>query len=521
GIDDDLAEDFQQAKTMLTQDDTNQIYTQTLDQSRIGAYAIINDIYGNPGIIIRMDMPRSIYDHVQTTLSYFLIALVLAGRAFAAVTITIRQTTVLTPLAVLGRNVREVGTSADPAARIPVVGQDELSSLAVEINEMLQELQQAENKLRETEYQVRAVVTGAPIIVFSLDSQGIITLMEGQGLSFLRLKPGELVGRSVFDEDLVQRLPELARDTRRALNGETFTTSIEVPLVDVVFETRYTPVPDPNDQLTSVIGVANNVTERKRAEEAALAAKEAAEEASRAKSTFLANMSHELRTPLNAIIGYSELLQEVCEEEGYTDMVSDTQKIQASGQYLLSLINSLLDLAKIEAGRMEVSPEEFDLSQLIDELNSTVAPMIDKNDNTLTLDLAPSLGSIYSDRTKVKQILLNLLSNASKFTEAGEVTLRAMRENEQTVIFKVIDSGIGMTPEQASKLFQDFVQADTSTTRKYGGTGLGLSISKRFAEMLGGDIKVESDEGKGSTFTVWLPARYIAAEGEKAQAIAN
>jgi len=163
---------------------------------------------------------------------------------------------------------------------------------------------------------------------------------------------------------------------------------------------------------------------------------------------------------------------------------------------------------------MEVIADEFDLPHLIDELYSTVAPMIDKNNNTLILDLAPTLGSMYSDRTKVKQILLNLLSNANKFTETGQVTLRASQENEQTMIFKVVDSGIGMTPEQASKLFQDFVQADTSTTRKYGGTGLGLSISKRFAEMLGGDIKVESDEGKGSTFTVWLPMRYIAPEAK-------
>jgi len=342
----DLPEDFERAKTAITQNPADETYTNAIGEGRIAAYTLINDIYGNPGIIIRMDMARSIFNQGQTTLAYFVIALVLAGLAFAALTIALLQTTVLNPLAILGRNVREVGTSANSAARIPVVGKDELSSLAVEINEMLQELQQSQTKLRETEYQVRAVVTSAPIIVFSLDSQGIITLMEGQGLSYLQLKSGELVGRSAFDEDLVKRLPELARDTKRALNGETFTTSVEVSQVDVVFETRYTPVRDPNGQLTSIIGVANNVTERKRAEEAALAAKEAAEAASRAKSTFLANMSHELRTPLNAIIGYSELLQEVCEEEGYTDMVGDTKKIQSSGQYLLSLINSLLDLAR-------------------------------------------------------------------------------------------------------------------------------------------------------------------------------
>jgi len=239
-------------------------------------------------------------------------------------------------------------------------------------------------------------------------------------------------------------------------------------------------------------------------------AKEDAEQANRTKSAFLANMSHELRTPLNAIIGYSEMLQEEAEDSGNTEAVPDLKKIHGAGKHLLALINDILDLSKIEAGKMELFLETFEVRTLVDEVRATIHPLIEKNGNVLELDCPPDVHGMHADVTRVRQILFNLLSNASKFTEGGTVRLQVRREEDEegdVVVFRVTDTGIGMTPEQLGKLFQAFSQADASTSRKYGGTGLGLVICRRFAQMMGGDVSVESTMGEGSVFTVRLPAR--------------
>ncbi len=259
---------------------------------------------------------------------------------------------------------------------------------------------------------------------------------------------------------------------------------------------------DSQDELAQVAISFNNIARE------LLGARDQALESNRAKSVFLANMSHELRTPLNAVIGYSELIQEECEDSGQTEYVPDLKKIQAAAKHLLSLINDILDLSKIEAGKMDIYLEVIDVPKMLNEIETTVLPLIQKNENTLDIQCEPDLGMMRADLTKVRQVLFNLLSNASKFTQKGVVVLTAARETIGAVdwmIFTVKDSGIGMTQEQMSKLFKDFSQADSSTTRKYGGTGLGLSISKRFCQMLGGDIFVDSEPNVGSTFTVRLP----------------
>lgn len=240
------------------------------------------------------------------------------------------------------------------------------------------------------------------------------------------------------------------------------------------------------------------------AREAAEVARAHADSANQSKSQFLANMSHELRTPLNAIIGYSEMLQEEAEDLGVPDIKPDLQKINGAGKHLLGLINDILDLSKIEAGKMTVYLESFDVRSVLDEVAAMVQPLVRKNGNQLTLEIDPDVGEMRADVTKVRQTLFNLLSNASKFTEKGTITLRVV-EAGTNFVFDVIDDGIGMTPEQVGRLFRAFSQADASTTKKYGGTGLGLALSRKFCQIMGGDMTVTSEYGKGSTFTATIP----------------
>jgi signal transduction histidine kinase/DNA-binding response OmpR family regulator len=247
------------------------------------------------------------------------------------------------------------------------------------------------------------------------------------------------------------------------------------------------------------------------AKEAAEAARGVAEVANRAKSAFLANMSHELRTPLNAIIGYSEILLEDAKDMGYGEATADLNRIQNAGRHLLEIISDILDLSKIEAGKMDLHFEELDLGSLLEGVLETAAPLAEKNANKLEFDCEKEVGTLYTDQTKIRQILLNLLSNACKFTQNGRVHLRVWRERErggEELVCTVADSGIGMTEQEVERLFQPFTQADASTTRKYGGTGLGLAISKRFCQLMGGDISVESAPGVGSVFTMRLPVHH-------------
>jgi signal transduction histidine kinase len=318
---------------------------------------------------------------------------------------------------------------------------------------------------------------------------------------------------------LTRKLSILTDAARRLAEGELsvktdFTGNDEVAIVGQAFDQMARNIE------RNMVELQNNENELRRAHDeleqrvadrtAELAvARDQALEASRAKGAFVANMSHELRTPLNAIIGYSEMLQDEAKELQYDDFVPDLEKIRSAGTHLLSLINDILDLSKIEAGKMELYLETIPVSQLLKEVAVTIEPLAEQNRNRFQLVTDDGLGTIYTDTTKVRQALLNLLSNACKFTDAGLITLGTSRTSTahgDRIRFVVSDSGTGIAPEHLEKLFTEFTQADSSTTRRYGGTGLGLAISRRFCQLLGGDITVVSEPGKGSTFTIDLPA---------------
>jgi PAS domain S-box-containing protein len=298
-------------------------------------------------------------------------------------------------------------------------------------------------------------------------------------------------------------------------------------------------------ELQALEGFIIDITDKKRAESALNRVKRMAEDANLAKSQFLANMSHELRTPLNAILGYSEMLQEEAEDLEQEDFIPDLKKIQAAGKHLLNIINDILDISRIEAGKMELYTEDFALKPLIEDVVNTIQPLVQEKQNILEVRCDDNLGTIHADLIKVRQIMLNLLSNAAKFTTQGHLTLEAWRESSLAgiqefssagkkefsqsgehessdwVILKVSDTGIGITPEQQGKLFQIFMQADASTTRKYGGTGLGLAITHQFIQMMHGTIHVDSVFGEGSTFTVHLPAHVDAGTAQPNKPVAT
>lgn len=262
--------------------------------------------------------------------------------------------------------------------------------------------------------------------------------------------------------------------------------------------------------LTIILFLGIRRSEKKRRDSEATAQecsidRDSAQDANESKSSFLANMSHELRTPLTAIIGYSELLEDEANDLGQSHFIKDLRNIEKSAHHLLALINDILDISKIEAGKIELCPRKVDVPSLIHEVCTTIRPLVNEKGNKLVINVSPEVGYCFVDDTKLMQILLNLLSNACKFTNDGEISLSVKNSSEHWIVFKISDTGIGLTEEQQKKVFDTFIQADKSTTREYGGTGLGLAICKHFCLLMGGEIKVESELGRGAVFTVKLP----------------
>lgn len=459
---------------------------------------ILGDLIGWIHIVYGLDAVTKIESDIwEQSVGYGLIILFFA-------------TALLIPL--LRRPLAAIGRYTDFSDRLDEGGEQitvdkssvELDRLGTALNRTSTRLQEQNNEIQmsmdELE-KVAAFAENSPNIALSINTEANITYVNPRGRAIIR----ELgLPRSVITELLPESPKKLVRrclDQGGALN--------EIPVTHGGRTFLWTFASAAGRKI--VHGYGMEITKRRQAEEQvhqALIGKLQAENANEAKSRFLANVSHELRTPLNAIIGYSEMLEEDAILDDNQQAVLDLQRVESSAHHLLSLINEVLDVSKIEAGKIEIHNEIFNISLLLKDVVATVTPLAAKNNNKIVLNDEKGLGEMQSDVVKIRQSLINLVGNATKFTEDGEITIttnRISKENLDWVEISVTDTGIGMTPEQVNKLFKPFVQADSSTTRKYGGTGLGLFISKRFCEMLGGKLTVTSEAGKGSCFTICLP----------------
>lgn len=392
----------------------------------------------------------------------------------------------------------------------------------------LVERQRAVEALQESEERYRRLIELSPEMI-AVQSEGRFVYVNPAGLHLLAAKTtADLVGRSILDivhPDYRAVVASRVRQTQDAREQVDLLEQKYIRLDGQIIDVEVAATPITYAGRPAVQTVVRDISQHKRVEETLQKAKEAAEAASLAKSQFLTNISHELRTPLNAIIGYNGLLIEEAEDTGQVEFVPDLQKISKAATHLLQIINDLLDLTKFEANEMELYPENFEVSALVETVVARAKPLVQSNGNTLEVYCPDNLGSMYADPVRVRQILINLLANAAKFTEQGTITLTVEGEIAEgrgaeergsggellpsaptQIIFCVKDTGIGMPPAQVQHLFQAFTQADLSTTRKYGGVGLGLALSQRLCQMMGGEITVQSEPGQGSTFTVCLPA---------------
>ncbi|MDB5325024.1 MAG: integral rane sensor hybrid histidine kinase [Phycisphaerales bacterium] len=456
--------------------------------------------------------------HAQLVVGLFVVV-------FAVILLLINcllQFTVLKPLhhlagatEVIGQGGAATFGETDDGRRIESTGRrgDELGTLASMFTRMSQAvrdreagLRDAQHTMQEREARFRALIENASDAIVVTGADHVIRYASPAVQSVLGVPASTVVGRR-----LIEFIDPADHDRLCEVRDEVVSTA------GASRRTEYTLGPAAGTRAGAFIeavghnqlnepavgGIVINlrdVTERRQ--------KAAAEEANQAKSQFLASMSHELRTPLNAIIGYSEMLQEEAEDLAQDSFIPDLKKINTAGRHLLELINDVLDLSKIEAGKMDLYLENFAVKTAVTEVATTIGTLATKNKNTLNVEDADDIGTMHADLTKVRQMLFNLLSNACKFTENGTITLSATAEADN-IVFKVTDTGIGMTEQQLGKLFEAFSQADPSTTRKYGGTGLGLAITKRFSRMMGGDVMVTSELGKGSTFEIRVPRTVV------------
>lgn len=479
-----------------------------IDESTVIGTAILNDINGAPSLALDVEMPRDVYQQGQSAIHYVLYVIILVGAIYGIVLMLLIEKSMLSRLTLLSSNLNAITESGSLSSRVEMDGDDELYMLADNINYMLESLEHHEEKIqtvkRENQQKMEAVLanilSGAMIV--NAHTHEIVDVNPAAE-EIIGLPKDKIVGKVCHDficpaEKGKCPISDLGmcvnRSERIIINANGQKVWVLKSVVPVTLQG--------SDYFVESFV---DLTKMKEAEERLIQARITAEAANRAKSDFLATMSHELRTPLNSIIGFSELII-----SGGTGEISDTQKrfitnIASSGKHLLSIINNVLDISKIEANKMELNNQLFSVAEVFTEVKQLISPMAAKKQLKVEFLKDDRLGVIYADKTRFKQILFNLISNAIKFTpKGGSVSVHAGL-NKDMAVFTVKDTGIGISEEGISKLFQPFTQLDSAMNRQYEGTGLGLSLVKKFVEIQNGRIWVESEPGKGATFTFELP----------------
>jgi len=501
--DSSLPADIAEAQSHLTT--AGSIYTHPMNGQLIGSYAQVDDIYGKPVLILKASLPRVIYKQGRISQLYFLGMLLFAGVTFAVVAQFLLEKLIVARLSALTANVSAIASKGEASQRVLCDGNDELATLAGAINRMLESLQRSEILKSEVEERHRIFMDNIPAIAAIKDEVGRYLYVNESMLRLFRKDRAFIEGKNASDWMPAELAQEIDKHDRLVWeSGKTMQFEETVPASDgalLQFLTYKFPLEtDAGARRLGMVGI--DITDRKRTEAELEKAKRLAEIANRSKSEFLANMSHEIRTPLNGIIGMTELtldteLRPVQHE--YLEMV------RASADFLLSLLNDILDFSKIEAGKLDMESIDFDLQQLLDETMSAVSMRAHEKGLELACDVGPGFpGLLQGDPTRLRQVIVNLVGNAIKFTSTGEVVLRVEveQQNDRQVVlhFQVRDTGIGIPMEHQQNIFEAFTQADGSTTRKFGGSGLGLAIASRLVARMNGRIWIQSEPGKGSIF---------------------
>ncbi len=495
--------DFQQA--FFESKNPNFMYVTTGE--RVTGYSVLKDISGSPTIVIRTDTDSNIYAEGQKSLRYIVFFLLFAGLTVGAGCKLLLDREVVSRIVAIDNFVEKVGKDGNFSEKLSMDGNDEFSRLSEGINQMLNRLKTTSDKSKIAEQEKKVILDSLSEIVVFMDPELRIIWINKVALDHIGMKLEDVIGRRYEDIYILYKENPGKSPVLRVLEsgneefGEVVTQDGKVWMVSVA------PIKDENGRITGVLKTGLDITAHRHSEEKLLQAKLDAETANRIKSEFLANMSHELRTPLNSIIGFSDILLEKVFGELNEKQLRYMSNISTSGRHLLELINDILDLSKVEAGKMELHYSEFSISSVFEEVRAVLSPLAQIKSLEVTFNVESDFTTLEADRGRMLQVLYNLASNAIKFTpNGGKVSVYCKKSGSRALI-SVIDTGIGISAEDQMKLFQPFTQIDASATRQYCGTGLGLALVKKIVNLHQGDIWVESDPGKGSAFTFAVPLR--------------
>ncbi|MGV8077815.1 MAG: response regulator [Methanosarcina sp.] len=480
----------------------------------LSAYFIFKDINQKPAVMILTDADSIIHAEGQKSLRYFVIFLLFAGLMIGAGCKLLLDKEVISRIVAIDNFVQKVGKNEDFSERCSIDGDDELSRLSVGINQMLDRLKVASDKIKIQEHEKKVILNSLTEMLVFMDSELKIIWVNKASLDHVGLKFEDIIGRRYEEiytlyEKSSGKSPVLkAVESGNEELGEVVTHDGKIWMI------RASPVKDENGRITGILQTGLDITAHKHSEEKLIQAKLEAEAANRTKSEFLTNMSHELRTPLNSIIGFSDILLERAFGELNEKQLKYIGNISTSGKHLLELINDILDLSKVEAGKMELHYSEFSVDPIFEEVRAAFIPLAQAKSLEIIFNLDCGFTTLEADRSRLIQILYNLISNAIKFTpEGGKISVSCIK-NGSLALIAVKDTGIGISSEDQRKLFQPFTQIDASSSRQYCGTGLGLALVKKIVNLHQGDIWVESAVGTGSTFSLSIPLRKQVESGK-------